>query len=74
MKVSKAQGAYLIPYADDAERQLRGDGPEGVELGRTEKMDKGKLLKKTVITAFVHFLCALVFCKKTGLFKIMGRS
>lgn len=47
---------------------------KGVELGRTEKMDKGKLLKKTVITAFVHFLCALVFCKKTGLFKIMGRS
>ena len=37
-------------------------------------MDKGKLLKKTVITAFVHFLCALAFCKKTGLFKIMGRS
>ena len=27
-------------------------------------MDKRKLLKKTVITAFVHFLCALVFCKK----------
>ncbi len=37
-------------------------------------MDKRKLLKKTVITAFVHFLCALVFFQKNRIIQDCGKE